>query len=275
MSIKTRELTEAERETIVSLYKLGKKRVEIYTHMELPKSTVNNFIKSYKKTGSIKKKPRSGRPVLLTSREERSLVAKIRRNGFTTKRKLIEMIKIDFKKTVSATTISRILKKNGIKCCSAAKKPLISPKNIKKRLQYVKEYGDWTISDWNKVIFSDETKIMLYTNDGRIKVYRKKGERFNHDKIKTTVKFGGLALMVWGCMSAAGTGSLHFINIKMDAKEYKSILENNLNNSAIKLGMGRNFVFMHDNDPKHKSKLVTEFLKKKKNKGFKSPTPIT
>ncbi|CAH2086966.1 unnamed protein product [Euphydryas editha] len=57
--------------------------------------------------------------------------------------------------------------------------------------------------------------------------------------------------MVWGCMSAAGVRKLHVIEGTMDHKMYIDILNFFLSVSAEKLGLGGDFVFQQDNDPKH------------------------
>jgi hypothetical protein len=45
---------------------------------------------------------------------------------------------------------------NGLVSRRAAKKPLLSKKNIKDRLKFCKKYKDWTTEDRYKVVFSDE-----------------------------------------------------------------------------------------------------------------------
>lgn len=74
------------------------------------------------------------------------------------------------------------------------------------------------------------------------------------------MKHGGGSVMVWGCMSASGVGKLKFIDGVMDSKAYLSILKNDFLPSVQKLGLQDNFIFMHDNDPKHNSRLVREWL---------------
>ncbi len=59
--------------------------------------------------------------------------------------------------------------------------------------------------------------------------------------------------MVWGCMSAAGTGELQFIEGTMNAKMYCDILKQSMIPSLRRLG--RRAVFQH-NDPKHTSKTL-------------------
>ncbi len=64
-----------------------------------------------------------------------------------------------------------------------------------------------------------------------------------------TVKHGGGSVMVWGCMSAAGTGDLQFIEGTMNANMYCDILKQSMIPSLRILGSRA--VFQHDNDPKH------------------------
>ncbi len=64
---------------------------------------------------------------------------------------------------------------------------------------------------WNHVLWSDETKINLFDSDGVKRVWRQPGEEYKDKCVLPTVKYGGGSVMVWGCMSAAGTGELQFI----------------------------------------------------------------
>jgi len=66
--------------------------------------------------------------------------------------------------------------------------------------------------------------------------------------------------MVWGCFDWSGVCNLVKITGKMDSVMYKGILSDNLRLSAEKLELMDNFVFQHDNDPKHTSRLVRSFL---------------
>ncbi len=61
---------------------------------------------------------------------------------------------------------------------------------------------------WNHVLWSDETKINLFGSDGVKRVWRQPGEEYKDKCVLPTVKHGGGNVMVWGCMSAAGTGEL-------------------------------------------------------------------
>ncbi len=64
--------------------------------------------------------------------------------------------------------------------------------------------------------------------------------------VLSTVNHGGGGVMVWGCMSAAGTGELQFIEGTMNANMYCDILKQSRIPSLRRLG--RRAVFQHDND---------------------------
>lgn len=66
--------------------------------------------------------------------------------------------------------------------------------------------------------------------------------------------------MLWGCFSRAGLGNLEEVSGKMNALYYRNILQKNLRISAQNMGLGNEFIFQHDNDPKHTSRVVKQFL---------------
>ncbi len=76
--------------------------------------------------------------------------------------------------------------------------------------------------------------------------------------------------MVWGCMSAAGTEELQFIEGNMNYNMYCDILKQNMMPSLQKLG--RTAVFQQNNDPKHPTKTTTALLMKLKVKVMEWPS---
>ncbi len=62
------------------------------------------------------------------------------------------------------------------------------------------------------ILWSDETKINVFGTDGFKTVWHRKGEEYKGKCMVPTVKHGGGSVLMWGCMSAAGVGELHFID---------------------------------------------------------------
>ena len=83
--------------------------------------------------------------------------------------------------------------------------------NRKARLEFAKKYRGEPVEFWNKVLWTDETKINLYQSDGNVKVWRKEGTVYDPKHTTSSVKHGGGSVMAWACMDASETGSLIFI----------------------------------------------------------------
>ncbi|GFX66008.1 transposable element Tcb2 transposase [Trichonephila clavipes] len=46
-------------------------------------------------------------------------------------------------------------------------------------LEWCHARGNWTTAEWNQVVFSDESRFNLSSDDKRFRVWRPRGERFN------------------------------------------------------------------------------------------------
>jgi hypothetical protein len=149
----------------------------------------------------------------------------------------------------------------------AAKKPLLRKKNVKERLAFAKKYAKWTVEQWSKVLWTDETKIELFGTRRRVFVRRSIGERFRSFCLSPTMKFGGGSIMLWGAISANGTLPLKLINGIMDKKVYHSILVRNAVPGGLKL-LKKGFIFQEDNDPKHASNFCRNYLERKEKAGL-------
>ncbi|GFX50594.1 transposable element Tcb2 transposase [Trichonephila clavipes] len=112
-------------------------------------------------------------------------------------------------------------KKAGYNGRVARKKPLIGKRNRVKRLKFAKEHILKPQQFWKEVIFSDECKFNIFGSDGRLMVWRKPNTSHHPKHTTPTVKHG---------------------------------------ESADKLGLGSNFIFQQDNDPKHTAFVVKEWL---------------
>ncbi|GFW69186.1 HTH_Tnp_Tc3_2 domain-containing protein [Trichonephila clavipes] len=56
----------------------------------------------------------------------------------------------------------------------------------------------WNVTDWQKVVFSDESRVVLGTDDNLVRVWRHPGERYNspYTALRNTARTAGV--MVWG-----------------------------------------------------------------------------
>ena len=99
--------------------------------------------------------------------------------------------------TASESTIRRALRKAGFRRCIACSKPLVSWINRRKRLKWAREYLHWSIEDWMRVMFTDESSFETGKRN-RIFVTRRFGERHCPDCCQNFKHSGRQSLMVWG-----------------------------------------------------------------------------
>ena len=64
-------------------------------------------------------------------------------------------------------TLRNVLREQGLSSFTKVKKHALSRKNIKDKFRFAQMHKDWTVSDWERVVFSDETKIYRFNSDGR------------------------------------------------------------------------------------------------------------
>jgi transposase len=162
---------------------------------------------------------------------------------------------------VSDRTVHRMLNEAGLKATEKIQKPKLSRKNVRARLHFAQQHRDWTVADWRKVIWSDETKMNRFNPDGQGWCWTRNNNRLQPHHVKQTVKHGGGSLMIWGCMTIHGTGYMAKITGNMDQHLYKEILEDDLLETIAYYNMDpAKVIFQHDNDSKHTAKLVQEWL---------------
>ena len=76
----------------------------------------------------------------------------------------------------SSKIIRRTLKQHVFKAVVKAKRPLLQAQHRKTRLSFVPKYQNWTVDDWKRVLWSDETKSNRIGSDGHQYVWKKAGE---------------------------------------------------------------------------------------------------
>jgi transposase len=69
--------------------------------------------------------------------------------------------------SLTSQTTRNHLKKAGLKAVVKAKKPLLTKRHRKERMDFALAHLDWTVEDWKTVVWSDETKINRLGSDGR------------------------------------------------------------------------------------------------------------
>jgi transposase len=141
------------------------------------------------------------------------------------------------------------------------KKPLLTARHKRARMDFALAHKDYTVEDWKRVVWSDETKINRLGSDGRKWAWKKAGEGLSDRLVSGTVKFGGGSVMVWGCMMWDGPGYACKIDGRMDGDLFVTILEEDLQASLEYYNINAgDVIFQQDNDPKHTCKKAKQWF---------------
>ena len=124
----------------------------------------------------------------------------------------------------------------------------------KKRLEFAKCHQNWTVSDWENVLWTDESTFQQFGTCVR-HVRRPPGQQLNQRYVVQTMKHPP-SQMIWG---AAG---LYFLpkNTTMNGEQYLTLLQEKL---EFYMNSHQVTTLMHDGAPCHRAIKVTDWLQSK------------
>ena len=118
--------------------------------------------------------------------------------------------------------------------------------NQKKRVKWCKQRRSRTVDNyWKKVIFSDESQIVLGTNN-RVYIWRKDDEKYN-PHLSCFRSERKIRLMIWECICYDGVGTPTAVEGKINSAKYIDILDKNLWPVVVWYFEGKEYLFMDDN----------------------------
>ena len=208
-----KQIPEDKHQIIVSLLKQGKSIREVSLISGIPKSTVHEIKIAENTPSSLES---AGRKAILSPQTKRYCVRLMTSGSSKSIKEVAKGLKHELGIDTSRNTIARALRSYGLESYEKQEKPKLSTKNVSDQLSFAKAHKDWTIEDWKSIIWSDETKINRFCSDGRSWYWAHEGAKLQPHHVKQTVKHGGGSLMMWGCMTAKGTGFMCKIDGKMD-----------------------------------------------------------
>lgn len=116
----------------------------------------------------------------------------------------------------------------------------------------------FTRADWANVLFVDETRIKLRNADGRVRVYRRRGERNQPNCVVEVDNFGGGSVMVWAGVSMHTKTEIVPIQGNLNAHRYQNdVLQPFL---LPHIRVNRGMLLAQDNAPCHTARTTQNML---------------
>jgi len=178
--------------------------------------------------------------------------------------------------SVGRSTISRVLNEFGMTSYTLPKKPKLTSAQRKDRVSWCTGHLDWSIDDWSKVIFSDESSFELINRHNKIYIRRYRYDQHRLEKSQPrTHKGGGLGM--WGCLTNHGVGNLVFYQGSIDSSKYIELLDSNLSSAFNRFPVSdrTGAILQQDNAKIHTSKKTLTYMKNKRIKLLSWPANST
>lgn len=190
---KAPDLTRDQRRDILLLHDIGWKYKQIHC---FTKATITQVHNTLKDGGKATPRKRCGRAPILTQAQIEELVEYVCSSSDTRRMTYTQLAEaMDF--GVKRDAIGRALEQEGFHRRLAMRKPPISPTNQRLRYEWALEHVNWTLDQWYKILWTDETWI---TGGRHTKTWvsRRPGEEWDPTCVveKHQKKKGW---MFWGC----------------------------------------------------------------------------
>ena len=173
-------------------------------------------------TGSTEDLPCNGRPRVTTPAQDRYILNQHLRNRFLTATATASVTPGTHNPRISAQTVRNCLAENSLRARRPYVGTVLTDRHRHDRLQWADRHINWTRQDWRRILFSDESRFALSNSDGRIRVYRRRNERYTDCCVLQRDCFGsGGSVMVWAGISYGYRTQLVVIVGNLNAQKYR------------------------------------------------------
>ena len=217
------------------------------------RNTIINLQQRYLETSSIKDRPRSGRPRVTSIRTDRYITLTHLRQRFKTATSTAHELGV-----ARQTILNRLRKNvNPLRPRRSYVGQILTRRHRNLRSLWARRYLRWNRALWSRVLFSDESRFNLSTCDGRVRVFRRKGERFAPNCLSQRDRFGGGSVMVWGGIMGGRKTELIVIRGNLNAQRYIDVV---LRPVVVPFLQQHPGILMHDNARPHTALVTRNFL---------------
>ncbi|UYV71418.1 hypothetical protein LAZ67_8003084, partial [Cordylochernes scorpioides] len=204
---------------VIGLKRAGWSIRQIAADTHLGASTVHRLWRRWLEQGNVAIYRNVGATRLTSARVDRRILREAVAAPQATCTAILQHVQDTLDHSISTRTISRRLVANGLHSCRPLRRLPLTPPNRRQRLEWCRARSTW-MTEWHRVVFSDESRFCLSSDSRRVRVWRRRGERSNPAAIveRPTVRQRGI--MVWGAIAYDSRSPLLRIQGTMTAQRY-------------------------------------------------------
>ncbi|CAH1987269.1 unnamed protein product [Acanthoscelides obtectus] len=255
------EISGFDRTRVVALFRAGFSNHRIALDLGISRSSVIRTIQIFQEAGSVENRPRSGRPRVTDDRENRYIALFARRDRFSTSTAIRSHIQHTFRRVISTSTIRRRLRMANLRPGGPLRVQRLTRRQIAALLQWAREQQEWLLPQWRNVVFTDEVRFGLVSDDRRIRVWRELGHQQRLNLAREVVLYQVGSIMFWRGIMFNHRSPLILIQGEMTAEMYEeNVIQ--LIIQPLRNEFGNNFIFMDDNARPHRARRVQRALER-------------
>ena len=215
LSLKMPRLNQNQRIQALQMLTRGDNVSNVCRAFGCHRNTIIQLRQRFQQTGGVADRHRPGRPRVTNPRTDRFITLTHLRRRFQT-----------------ATSSARhygISKHTVLRRLRQARQPIrprrpyvgqvLTASHRAARLQWAQRHFLWGRQQQTSV-FSDESKFNFSHHDGRIRIFRRRGERFADNCLIERDRFGGGSVMVWGGIMGRKKTNLIVVQGNLNAQGY-------------------------------------------------------
>ncbi|UYV81598.1 hypothetical protein LAZ67_20001652 [Cordylochernes scorpioides] len=204
---------------VIGLKRAGWSIRQIAADTHLGASTVHRLRRRWLEQGNVAIYRNAGATRVTSARLDRRILRQAVAAQQATCTAILQHVQDTLDHSISTRTISRRLVANGLHSCRPLRRLPLNPPNRRQRLEWCRARSTW-MTEWHRVVFSEESRFCLSSDSRRVRVWRRRGERSNPAAIveRLTVRQGGI--MVWGAIAYDSRSPLLRIQGTMTAQRY-------------------------------------------------------
>ncbi|UYV79004.1 hypothetical protein LAZ67_17000620, partial [Cordylochernes scorpioides] len=204
---------------VIGLKRAGWSIRQIAADTHLGASTVHRLSRRWLEQGNVAIYRNVGATRVTSARVDRRILRQAVAAPQATCTAILQHVQDTLDHSISTRTISRRLVANGLHSCRPLRRLPLTPPNRRQRLEWCQARSTW-MTEWHRVVFSDESRFCLFSDSRRVRVWRRRGERSNPAAIveRPTVRQRGI--MVWGAIAYDSRSPLLRIQGTMTAQRY-------------------------------------------------------
>ncbi|UYV83940.1 hypothetical protein LAZ67_X000653 [Cordylochernes scorpioides] len=198
---------------VIGLKRAGWSIRQIAADTHLGASTVHRLWRRWLEQGNVAINRNVGATRMTSARVDRRILRQAVAAPQATCTATLQHVQDTLDHSISTRTISRRLVANGLHSCRPLRRLPLTPPNRRQRLEWCRARSTW-MTEWHRVVFSDESRFCLSSDSRRVRVWRRRGEIVE----RPTVRQRGI--MVWGAIAYDSRSPLLRIQGTMTAQRY-------------------------------------------------------